>query len=147
MWRSGDPLGKGHPDAEDAGLIEALVERVHAKVRVETGPIPLSALAYQPEHVHAHMEKTGIQAVRSHFPIREVDLGCCTHCGLCVEKCPAQALSLSPDPHFGESWICCYRCVRICPEAAIGADLSPVVARIREKARQFSEQPPTKIFV
>jgi Pyruvate/2-oxoacid:ferredoxin oxidoreductase delta subunit len=148
MWRSDDQIGKGHPDAKDSALIEALVERVHAKVRAgNPGPIPLSALAYQPEHVRAAMEKMGIQAVRSNFPVRVVDLGRCTRCGLCVEKCPAQALSLSPDPHFGESCICCYRCVRICPEAAIGADLSTVVARIRERARQYSEQPPTEIFV
>ncbi len=93
------------------------------------------------------MEKMGIQAIRSHFPARVVDIGRCTHCGLCVEKCPAQALSLSPDPHFGESCICCYHCVRICPEAAIEVDLSSVVARIRERARQFSEEPVTKIFV
>jgi ferredoxin/flavodoxin len=148
MWRSDDPLGKGHPNADDDALIEALVERIHAKVRAgHPSPIPLSALAYQPEHVHATMEKMGIHAVRSHFPAREVDLRRCTRCGLCAERCPVQALSLSPDPHFGESCICCYRCVRICPEAAIRVDLSPVEARIRERARQFSEEPFTKIFV
>jgi NAD-dependent dihydropyrimidine dehydrogenase PreA subunit/flavodoxin len=148
MWASDNPVGKGHPNADDDALIEALVETVHGRVRAGNPiPLPLSALAYQPDHVHATMEKDGIHAARSHFPTREVDLKRCTRCGVCVERCPAQALSLSPDPQFGESCICCCRCVRLCPEAAIRVDLSPVVVRIRERARQSSEQPFTKIFV
>jgi ferredoxin len=148
MWASDDPLGKGHPDAADFALIETLVEKVHGKVRAGNPiPLPLSALAYQPDHVHAAMEKMGLQAVRPHFPERTVDLRRCTRCGLCVEKCPVQALSLAPDPQFGESCICCCRCVRLCPEAAIRVDLSPITARLRERAGQFNEQPSTKIFV
>jgi Fe-S-cluster-containing hydrogenase component 2 len=147
MWASDNPLGKGHPDAHDESLIEEMVERVHAKVRAgNPSPLDLSALAYQPDHVRAFMERMGIHAVRSHFPSREVDPQRCTRCALCVERCPAQALSLAPDPHFGESCIRCYRCVRLCPEGAIRVDLSPVVARIREKAKQFNEAPLTKIF-
>jgi ferredoxin len=148
MWTSDDPLGKGHPDADDNALIEALVEGVNGKVRAGN-PIPLllSALAYQPDRVLAAMEKMGIHAVRSHFPARAVDLQRCTRCGLCAERCPVQALSLAPDPQFAESCICCYRCVRLCPEAAIRVDLSPIMARLRERARQFNEQPFTKIFV
>ena len=43
----------------------------------------------------------------------------CTGCGICAEKCPAQAISHA-DPRVVDKSQCisCMRCVSICPHAA-----------------------------
>lgn len=43
----------------------------------------------------------------------------CTSCGLCAEKCPAQAISrLDPKETDGKACISCMRCVSLCPQGA-----------------------------
>ena len=43
----------------------------------------------------------------------------CTGCGLCAEKCPAQAISkLDPKKTDGKACISCMRCVSLCPQGA-----------------------------
>lgn len=148
MWRCDKPLGEGHPNRGDEKRIRELVDAVLKKTasrRPES--ISLSDLAYQPESVHADMEKTTLESAKAHLPGKAVDEERCTECGVCEEICPVQAITLSPYPEFGRRCICCFQCVRVCPEAAILADLSPVEARIRSRAEQLKEHPLTKIWV
>ena len=148
MWRCDNPLGEGHPDEGDEKRIRELVAGVLKKTGVEPSEgISLSDLAYQPETVHGEMEKVTLETAKAHMPGKAVDEGRCTECGVCEEICPVQAITLSPYPEFGRRCICCFQCVRGCPEAAILADLSPVEARIRSRAEQLKEHPLTKIWV
>jgi len=148
MWAAEAPLGENHPDAGDDRLVEELVEKVHAKL--ESGSpvgLPLSSLHYQPAEFRAGMEKMSLEAARAKLPSKEVNEGRCNRCGLCLEQCPVEAISLSPYPRFSPSCICCFNCVRLCPEGAITADLSTVFDRFRNRSREFNEQPSTEIFV
>lgn len=147
MWRSADPIGAGHPDVEDERLVRDLVVKVHDKLRRgERCAIPLEALCPYPDAARAEMAKTTLARAAAHMPSREVVADRCTECGLCAEGCPTGALALDPLPVFGKSCIYCYRCVRECPEDALQADLSVVEERIRERARQFDEQPLSQVF-
>lgn len=147
MWRSDSPLGKGHPNAEDDQMIRELVGRVlkNAGQSPVSGP-SLSDLAYQPENLQTEMAKVTLEAAKGHMPKKTVDEKLCTQCGICAEICPVQTITLSPLPEFGKDCICCFKCVRECPETAILADLEPVEKRIRGRAAQLAEQPFTKIF-
>ena len=147
MWRSEAPIGEGHPDAEDERLVRDLVLRVHDELRRgKRSAIPLDALCPYPEAARAEMAEATLARAAAHMPPREVVEDRCTECGLCAEGCPTGAISLDPLPVFGEGCIYCYRCVRECPEEALRADLSVVEERIRERARQFDEQPLSQVF-
>lgn len=50
---------------------------------------------------------------------KSIDTTRCTRCGLCAEQCAAGAISLSPDPAFGNNCDGCWGCYNICPAAAI----------------------------
>jgi len=148
MWQSDEPLGKGHPNAEDDQMIRDLVGKVLAKAdHSPCSCLALSDLAYQPENLQTEMAKVTLEAAKGHMPKKTVDEKRCTQCGICAELCPVQTITLSPMPEFGKDCICCFNCVRECPENAISADLAPVEKRIRDKAAKLAEQPVTKIFV
>jgi NAD-dependent dihydropyrimidine dehydrogenase PreA subunit/flavodoxin len=143
-----NPLGEGHPNEVDDRLIRELVRRVLKKTSdgfSET--ISLSTLAYQSEKAHAEMEKMSLETAKGHMPKKELIEDKCSQCKICEENCPVQSIKLSPYPEFGANCICCYQCVRVCPEEAIQADLTVLEERIRGRAKQFAEHPPTQIFV
>ena len=148
MWQCENPLGEGHPDEEDDRFIRKLVSGVLKKTATRAPEtVALSDLAYQPEKVHAEMEKMSLETAKAYLPKKEVSVELCTECGVCAEICPVQAIKLSPYPEFGENCICCFQCVRGCPEEAVIADLTPAEERIRGRAKQFNERPFTQIFL
>lgn len=147
MWRCPDPLGKGHPDAEDDRLVKDLVRRIQEQLgRGEPSALDLEVLCPYPQAARADMAKVSLAKAAAHMPTREVIEDRCTECGLCAEGCPTGAITLAPLPVFGKRCIYCYRCVRGCPQEALRADLSVVEKRIRERARTFDEQPLSQIF-
>lgn len=147
LWRSDTPVGQGHPDAEDDRLVGDLVEYVYNQLsRGHTTGIATTDLAHYPALVRAEMAKMNLKIAAAHMPAREVDAAACTECGQCAEACPTDAITLAPTPVFGEACIYCYSCVRECPEDAIRADLSGAEARIRDRVKQFDEQPLSQIF-
>lgn len=147
LWRSNNPVGQGHPDAEDDRLISDLVTHVHDQLsRGNTTAVPTADLAHYPAPARAEMAKMNLKIAAAHMPTREVDAGACTECGQCAEACPTDAITFDPTPVFGETCIYCYSCVRECPEDAIRADLSGAEARIRDRVKQFDEQPLSQVF-
>jgi len=147
LWRSNNPVGQGHPDAEDDRRISDLVTHVHDQLsRGNATAVPTADLAHYPAPVRVEMAKMNLKIAAAHMPAREVDAGACTECGQCAEACPTDAITFDPTPVFGESCIYCYSCVRECPEDAIRADFSETEARIRARVKQFDEQPLSQIF-
>lgn len=147
LWRSDNPVGQGHPDSEDDRLVSDLVTHVHAQLsHGDPTGISTADLAHYPAPVRAEMAKASLKMAAAHMPVREVDEDACTECGQCAEVCPTDTITYTPTPVFGEACIYCYNCVRECPEDAIRADLSGVEGRIRERAKQFDEQPLSQIF-
>ena len=58
MWKLDDPLGKGHPDADDDRMVVELVNHVNQQIQVDNSKgIKLSDLAYQTKENHKEMEK------------------------------------------------------------------------------------------
>ena len=48
------------------------------------------------------------------------DLGRCVVCGLCGEKCPAEAISFHPGPQCDHKrCILCHCCIEVCPQGAV----------------------------
>ena len=148
MWALDDPLGKGHPDAQDDHMIGKLVHHVHQKL-LEANPkgINLSDLAYQTKENHEEMEKTGLQTAKAHLPKRTIDTGLCNQCRLCSEICPMDAVLFTPYPEFDDGCVFCFDCMKKCPEQAIIVDLSGIWQRIRDRAAFFSERPYSQIFI
>jgi ferredoxin len=148
MWRADTPLGSQHPDAQDDRMIQGLVEEVHARLKQPTPKtLPPSRLAYQPEARRIEMAQSTLDAAKGRLPKKEVIQGRCTGCGICMDECPVEAVSLSPYPVFGPTCISCYNCVRSCPEEAIAADFTPVFDRLRAMAGAWNETPPSEVFL
>jgi len=147
LWRSDNPVGQGHPDAEDDRLVGDLVNYIHSQLsRGHSTGIATDDLAHYPAPVRAEMTKMNLKIAAAHMPAREVDAAACTACGQCAEVCPTDAITLAPTPVFGETCIYCCSCMRECPEDAIRADLSGAEARIRARVKHFDEQPLSQIF-
>jgi ferredoxin len=148
MWQVKNPLGAGHPDETDKRMIADLVKNITEKCSVKpVKGLSLSDLDYQSGELRSSMEKITLEVAKDMLPSRQVDQDRCTTCGECVEKCPVEAITCDPYPVFGKQCFLCYTCMRICPEHAITADFSMVEGFLREKAKEFTEQPPSKIFL
>ncbi|MBE0585349.1 MAG: 4Fe-4S binding protein [Desulfofustis sp.] len=149
MWRFSNPLGENHPDDTDDQLVTDLVERVIDKFSAASPvpALPLEMLAYQPQPMFEEMSKIVFAKAKTNMPAKQIDEQRCTQCGLCAEECPVQAISLAPFPEFADTCICCFKCVRICPEDAFINDLTMLDSRIRERARTIDEQPKTEMFM
>ena len=147
LWRSEEPLGKGHPDAEDDVALGNLVHEVLNRVGSGYAGLPLSALDYQPERRALEL-KEGLTGTRAVVP-KTVNETECTQCGACVEACPTEAITLAPWPEFGSSCFDCFNCIRLCPEDAIKPKmtLSQLEELIRKRAETLNERPYTRIFV
>ena len=142
MWQLEDPLGEGHPDADDDRMVEEFVSHINQKLQ-EDHPkrIKLSDLAYQTKENHAEMEKISLRTAKAHMPERTIDAELCNHCQICSDVCPADAVIFTPYPEFGNGCVFCFNCMKKCPEQAIDADLSEIWQRIRDRAEFFSERP------
>ena len=147
MWQLEDPLGKGHPDADDDRMVEELVNHVNQKLS-EDNPkgIKLSDLAYQSKENHAEMEKISLQTAKAYMPERTTDAELCNQCQVCSDVCPADAVTFTPYPEFGNDCVFCLNCLKKCPEYAINVDLSEIWQRIKDRAAFFSERPYSQIL-
>jgi len=143
-----EPLGKGHPDADDDQMVEELVNHINQKIQ-EDHPkgIKLSDLAYQAKENHKEMEKVSLQAAKAHMPERTIDAELCNQCQVCSDVCPADAVTFTPYPEFGDGCVFCFNCLKKCPEQAINADFSEVWKRIKDRAAFFSERPYSQIIL
>lgn len=147
MWKLEDPLGKGHPDADDDRIVKELVNYVNQQLHVDNPKgIKLSDMAYQTKENHKEMEKISLQTAKAHMPQRSIDTELCNQCQICSEVCPTDSIAFTPYPEFDDGCVFCFNCMKQCPEKAINADLSEIWQRIKDRATFFSERPYSQIF-
>ncbi|WP_139651667.1 4Fe-4S dicluster domain-containing protein [Raoultibacter phocaeensis] len=73
--------------------------------------------------------------------------GDCTRCGICAERCPAQAIPHDTPNTTGEACFECMRCAMVCPEGARGLP-GPVAAMIAEKLGPIAEvRKPNRVWL
>ncbi len=148
MWQLENPVAVGHPDPTDDSLIKDLVNAVEKNMtRPEPELLPSAKLEYQPREMAAEMRKLNLQMAKTILPQRTVNQEKCTQCGECEVNCPVAALTLTPWPVFADSCICCFNCVRLCPENAIEANLTPIYDRIYERAEAAREGDLTQTYL
>jgi ferredoxin len=147
FWNVPDPLGAGHPDAEDLSRVEALVDGVLGKLAAGARPLDAASLDYQPPSMRAISEESSLERAKARMAPLRLDEGRCSACGACREACPAGAVELAPYPIFGPECIRCGRCVQACPEGALPFDPAPLQAHIRAMAAKYGEEPATRVLL
>ncbi|MBI4727724.1 4Fe-4S binding protein [candidate division TA06 bacterium] len=141
--------GAGHPDQQDLDRAKAFAESVLIKARLfaedpqaNTCSLPGGFLNRTVAGMFSHRAllrhmRTGL------LPRKNIKNDLCTKCGLCVEQCPANVITLEPYPVFREDdCIACYQCERICPERAYKNNWVPFKLLTGEYLYQFA----SKIF-
>jgi ferredoxin len=121
----------GHPDASE--LDEALLfgkEIVSRARKIAAGNLDLvpSLKPVREEWVKAASDMT-MELMDKVFPRLEIDEDRCVQCGDCADGCPVSGIDPEADPpRIQEPCIYCWCCVNRCPEVAIRADWSLMLA-------------------
>ena len=149
LWHSDDPVGKGHPDADDAARIQEFVRLVLEKLETgKTETLPLEALDDKGEGTEESVGQSKLEGFKSNVLPLELDEEACTECGVCGDSCPVANIVLSPYPEFGDRCILCFNCVRFCEANAINSKaISRFDSLVRERKAFFNEPEETRFFV
>ena len=123
------PIAEGRPDAEDlekARNFGATIVAKFAGIKKGKELRPLQVKGYYPYRVK------GTSA-----PIAPVvDAEKCLLCGVCVDLCPVDAITIAGDKISTDPVLCikCCACVKYCPEDARSFD-TPYTAMLHEKCK------------
>lgn len=127
----------GRPDEEDRNELQSFAEKILAKLNGK--PSDMSAPQIPGNRPYKKAGGAGL--------VPKADRQC-NACGLCAEKCPAQAISReNPRATDGKKCISCMRCVSICPQSArkVNSAMVSVAAMAIKKA--CSEKKRNELFL
>lgn len=97
----------GRPDQQDIGELQNFAEKIFEKL---SKPDDTAALQIPGNRPYKETRGVGL--------VPKAD-ACCTGCGLCAERCPAQAISRENlRTTDSRKCISCMRCVAQCPQSA-----------------------------
>lgn len=149
LWQLDDPVGKGHPDADDATRIQEFVRLVLKKLETEkTETLPLEALEYKGRMTEEPAGRSRLDGFKSNVLPLELDREACIECGVCEDSCPVANIVLSPYPEFGDRCILCFNCIRFCEANALNSKAIPrFESLVRERKAFFQEPEETRFFV
>ena len=121
------PLAKGRPDSQDLAVAENFGREVRDRLERVEGLSAMSQL-----QVPGELPSEPFAGLSGMSP--ETDASLCKGCGLCVDACPAGALSLSKKKPVTDTTCCtyCLACLRTCPSGAISVT-TPFILEIVEK--------------
>ena len=98
----------GRPDEQDRSELQNFADKI--LVKINDGLSDMSTPQIPGNHSYKKAGGAGLVPKADHT---------CNACGLCAEKCPAQAISKeNPRETDGEKCISCMRCIEICPQSA-----------------------------
>lgn len=148
MWTRKKPEGQGHPDTHDDDMMRNFTRDIFTQLTSgEIKKIPLEVLDYNPEHHTAAVKK---KLGQSWLIIpKSVDEDLCTQCGVCLEECPVNAITLPDYPQFNKTCFDCFNCIRLCPEDAIvpAVSLDQIHTNILKRVETFNETPRSLVFL
>jgi ferredoxin/flavodoxin len=148
MWDSSQPLGQGHPNAEDDRMVVELVQKISAKMSSPKAPeIRLSDLKYYPDAMCEEIAQRTLEVMKPLMPTRTLDTERCIQCGTCAEECPTDAITYSPFPEFTDDCIYCYICVQKCSEGALTTDKAFLDDYLHQRSADINEKPYSKYFI
>ncbi len=123
------PIAAGRPDEDDLKYAEEFGAKVRTKIdsaadaehlygvdvkRIQRPRQPFFPLLRFLRKV-IKLRKNGVSMLRT----PQVDESLCTHCGLCVKRCPAGAIVKGEEcTTLADKWIRCCACVKGCPQKA-----------------------------
>ena len=148
MWSASEPLGAGHPDAEDLARVASLVDTVVDRLAQQTVvPLDPDVLDYLSPSLRAEASCKSLVLAKAAGKPLAADEQLCVQCGECVLVCPVQAITLAPFPVIDEHCLLCMQCVRTCPEKAFPFDGEAMAIRIRNMAASSDEEKSSAIFL
>lgn len=117
---------KGRPNEEDLLVVEKFARAAAEHISSgHPGTMPES----RPDALRMHWsfyEIIGLMnpdfQVRLLMPKPKLNESLCTECGVCVQECPMDNITMHPYPEIGNACIRCYRCVNVCPQSAFTAN-------------------------
>ena len=149
LWRSDDPVGKGHPDVDDTERIREFVRLILEKL--ETGKaeeLPLEALDDKGEETEKPVGQSKLEGFKSNVLPLKLYTEACTECGVCRDSCRWRTSFFHPIRSFGDRCILCFNCVRFCEANAIDSKAIPrFESLVRERKAFFKEPEETRFFV
>lgn len=118
------PIAKDRPDQQDLEKCSEFAQLIVQKMN--TGPVLKT-----PQIPGNHPYKERKPASAEVHP--ETDEARCSKCGLCVEACPTEAITLG-ETLTTDGALCtlCCACVKVCPDEARTFD-HPAIAAVQEK--------------
>ena len=125
----------GRPDEEDRTQLQGFAEKILEKV----SNADMSAPQIPGNRPYKKAGGAGLVPKADHK---------CNACGLCAEKCPAQAISReNPRETDGKKCISCMRCISVCPQSArkVNSAMVSVAAMAIKKA--CSEKKSNELFL
>lgn len=103
-------FGTGRPDANDEQQLHSFMEQIKEKLKNTTysqNLVPVTVSGNHPYRPYGTV------------PIYPEATSICESCGLCAEKCPANAIPKETPNKTDESLcISCMRCISVCPKKA-----------------------------
>lgn len=125
----------GRPDEEDRTQLQGFAEKILEKI----SNADMSAPQIPGNRPYKKAGGAGLVPKADHK---------CNACGLCAEKCPAQAISReNPRETDGKKCISCMRCISVCPQSArkVNSAMVSVAAMAIKKA--CSEKKSNELFL
>ncbi len=125
----------GRPDDEDKSELQGFAEKILAKISGED----MAAPQIPGNRPYKKAGGAGLVPKADHK---------CISCGLCAEKCPAQAISReNPRETDGKKCISCMRCVSICPQSARKVNSAMVAVAAMAIKKACSEKKSNELFL
>lgn len=124
------PVAAGRPDDSDLAFAEDFGKNIMGKIEAADSmdtlyPVDVRAIKRpaQPFFPLFRFLRKVIKLRKSGMPLPRTpwveNESLCTHCGLCVQHCPAEAITKGDELHTDETkCIKCCACVKFCPKKA-----------------------------
>lgn len=127
----------GRPDEQDKGELQAFSQKILEKINSSPSDLPTPKIPGDRPYKKAG--GVGLVPKADHK---------CNLCGLCAEKCPAQAISKeNPKETDSKKCISCMRCVSLCPQEARKVNAAVVSMAAMAIKKACSERKNNELFI